>query len=82
MRIDNYMEIGFAGFVDIVDAVGGVEINVTQNIKDPKAGINLKKGCQVAGRRHRRSATSAPGRAARCPTSSGPSASASSSARW
>jgi LCP family protein required for cell wall assembly len=46
IRIDNYMEIGFAGFVDIVDAVGGVEINVSQNIDDPKAGLKLKKGPQ------------------------------------
>ncbi|GLW09804.1 LytTR family transcriptional regulator [Microtetraspora sp. NBRC 13810] len=46
IRIDNYMEIGFAGFVGIVDAVGGVNICVKQNIKDRKAGINLKKGCQ------------------------------------
>ncbi|GGL34109.1 LCP family protein [Planomonospora parontospora] len=47
LRIDNYMEIGFGGFVGIVDAIGGVEIDVKQNIKDPKAGINLKKGVQT-----------------------------------
>ncbi|WP_283139597.1 LCP family protein [Rhizohabitans arisaemae] len=46
IRIDRYMEIGFAGFVGIVDSVGGVELCVSQAIKDPKAGINLKKGCQ------------------------------------
>ncbi|MEV5413553.1 LCP family protein [Thermopolyspora sp. NPDC052614] len=46
IRIDHYMEIGFGGFVGIVDAVGGVNICVKQNIRDPKAGINLKKGCQ------------------------------------
>ncbi|MFI6908161.1 LCP family protein [Nonomuraea sp. NPDC050394] len=46
LRIDNYMEIGFAGFVDIVDAIGGVEINVRADINDPKAGLNLKKGKQ------------------------------------
>ncbi|SDH85283.1 cell envelope-related function transcriptional attenuator common domain-containing protein [Sinosporangium album] len=46
LRIDHYMEVGFAGFVDIVDAVGGVNICVKQPLKDPKAGINLKKGCQ------------------------------------
>ncbi|GII77676.1 hypothetical protein Sru01_26580 [Sphaerisporangium rufum] len=46
IRIDHYMEIGFGGFVGIVDAVGGVNICVKQNIKDHKAGINLKKGCQ------------------------------------
>jgi len=45
--IDHYMEIGFAGFVDIVDAVGGVEINVAQAIDDPKAGLKLKKGRQI-----------------------------------
>lgn len=47
VRIDNYMEIGFAGFVDIVDAVGGVEINVRADVDDPKAGLKLKKGTQV-----------------------------------
>ncbi|MGN9837628.1 LCP family protein [Nonomuraea sp. H19] len=47
IRIDNYMEIGFAGFVDIVDAVGGVEINVRAAVDDPKAGLKLKKGPQV-----------------------------------
>ncbi|GII63444.1 hypothetical protein Skr01_35290 [Sphaerisporangium krabiense] len=46
IRIDHYMEIGFSGFVGIVDAVGGVNICVKQNIEDHKAGINLKKGCQ------------------------------------
>ncbi|MGN9786350.1 LCP family protein [Nonomuraea sp. ZG12] len=45
--IDNYMEIGFAGFVDIVDAVGGVEIDVRAAVNDPKAGLKLKKGKQV-----------------------------------
>jgi LCP family protein required for cell wall assembly len=46
IRIDHYMEIGFGGFVGIVDAIGGVNICVKQNITDRKAGINLKKGCQ------------------------------------
>ncbi|MEV5502840.1 LCP family protein, partial [Nonomuraea fuscirosea] len=36
-----------AGFVDIVDAVGGVEINVRAAVNDPKAGLKLKKGPQV-----------------------------------
>lgn len=47
VHVDNYMEIGFAGFVDIVDAVGGVEINVRAAVNDPKAGLKLKKGPQV-----------------------------------
>ncbi|MFG1947330.1 LCP family protein [Nonomuraea sp. NPDC048826] len=47
VRVDNYMEIGFAGFVEIVDAVGGVEINVRAAVNDPKAGLKLKKGTQT-----------------------------------
>ena len=47
VHVDNYMEIGFAGFVDIVDAVGGVEINVRADVDDPKAGLKLKKGPQM-----------------------------------
>ncbi|PZG12418.1 LytTR family transcriptional regulator [Nonomuraea aridisoli] len=47
VHVDNYMEIGFAGFVDIVDAIGGVEINVRAAVNDPKAGLKLKKGTQV-----------------------------------
>ncbi|MEV4750266.1 LCP family protein [Streptosporangium sp. NPDC049248] len=47
LRLDHYMEIGFGGFVGIVDAIGGVEIDVKQAIRDPKAGINLKKGLQL-----------------------------------
>ncbi|GIH23366.1 hypothetical protein Aph01nite_16760 [Acrocarpospora phusangensis] len=47
IRVDHYMEIGFGGFVGIVDAIGGVEICVKQDIQDDKAGIDLKKGCQI-----------------------------------
>jgi LCP family protein required for cell wall assembly len=46
LNIDHYAEIGFGGFVDVVDAVGGVDICVAQAINDPLAGIKLKAGCQ------------------------------------
>ncbi|MBA6437909.1 LCP family protein [Streptomyces sp. GMR22] len=46
LRIDHYAEIGFSGFVDVVDAVGGVRMCVDRDIKDPKSGLDLKKGCQ------------------------------------
>ena len=46
IRIDHYVEIGFGGFVDLVDAVGGIEICPKQAIKDPLANLNIKKGCQ------------------------------------
>ncbi|CAM5743298.1 LytR family transcriptional regulator OS=Streptomyces alboniger OX=132473 GN=CP975_13910 PE=3 SV=1 [Streptomyces alboniger] len=41
------MEIGFAGFANIVDAVGGVEIDIPQDIKDTKSGADFKKGKQT-----------------------------------
>ncbi|ANZ34833.1 LytTR family transcriptional regulator [Lentzea guizhouensis] len=46
VRIDHYMEIGFGGFSDMVDAVGGVDICIDEPIKDPLAGIDLPAGCQ------------------------------------
>lgn len=47
LELDGYMEIGFAGFAQVVDAVGGVNICVKNDMDDEKAHINLKKGCQV-----------------------------------
>ncbi|MDX6739485.1 LCP family protein [Actinocorallia sp. A-T 12471] len=47
IRIDHFAEIGFGGFVGVVDAVGGVDICVKKRLKDVKAGLNLKKGCQT-----------------------------------
>ncbi len=46
VRIDDYVEIGFGGFVNSVDAVGGVEICPTQRMVDPRANLRIKKGCQ------------------------------------
>ncbi len=48
IRIDHYIEIGFAGFVDVVDAVGGIEICPERKMVDPKAHLNIDKGCQEA----------------------------------
>jgi LCP family protein required for cell wall assembly len=47
LRIDGYMEIGFGGFVTIVDAVGGVEMCLPNAIKDRDSHLNLPKGCQT-----------------------------------
>jgi len=50
IRIDDYVEIGFGGFVNVVDAVGGVDVCSDQPITDPKAGLtgdrSIEKGCQ------------------------------------
>ena len=46
LRLDHYVEIGFGGFANLVDAVGGVDMCLKDPINDPKAGINLPAGCQ------------------------------------
>jgi len=48
IRVDSYVEIGFAGFVDVVDAVGGVEICPKVAMNDPLANLDIEKGCQEA----------------------------------
>ncbi|MFK0265840.1 LCP family protein [Streptomyces angustmyceticus] len=47
LRIGHYTEIGFAGFVGIVDAVGGVPMCLDKAVKDEKSGENLAKGCHT-----------------------------------
>ena len=47
IRIDGYVEIGFGGFASVVDSLDGVDICVKHAMDDPKAGINLKAGCQT-----------------------------------
>lgn len=49
LRLDHYAEIGFAGFGDVVDALGGVRVCPSDPIDDPLAGINLPAGCQWLG---------------------------------
>jgi LCP family protein required for cell wall assembly len=46
IRIDSYVEIGFGGFVGLVDAVGGIEICPKENMVDADANLEIKKGCQ------------------------------------
>ncbi|HYO19873.1 MAG TPA: LCP family protein [Dermatophilaceae bacterium] len=47
VRVDGYVEIGFGGFASVVDSLDGVDICVKAAMDDPKAGINLKAGCQT-----------------------------------
>jgi anionic cell wall polymer biosynthesis LytR-Cps2A-Psr (LCP) family protein len=41
------MSIGFGGLVNVVNDVGGVRMCLKAPMKDPKAGLNLKAGCQT-----------------------------------
>ncbi|MGW3122281.1 LCP family protein [Streptomyces sp. NPDC001107] len=47
LHIDHYVEIGFAGFANIVDAVGGVTINIDKGFKDKYSGADFKSGEQT-----------------------------------
>jgi LCP family protein required for cell wall assembly len=47
LYINHYMGIGFGGFVRVVDDVGGVRMCLPGPMVDPKAGLNLKAGCQT-----------------------------------
>lgn len=44
LRIDHYAEIGFGGFANIVDAIGGVEMKVPAGMVDGSNGQKLPAG--------------------------------------
>ena len=46
VRVDDYIEIGMGGVAGIVDAVGGIEVCPSKDMKDKLAGLDIKKGCQ------------------------------------
>ncbi|CAM5455020.1 LCP family protein [Streptomyces coeruleorubidus] len=47
VHIDHYAEIGFAGFVGVVDAVGGVDLCLDKPVRDKDSGADLPAGCQT-----------------------------------
>ncbi len=47
VRINHYVEINFNGFLQMVDAVGGVEVCLAKPLKDAKSGLNLPAGRQT-----------------------------------
>jgi LCP family protein required for cell wall assembly len=47
LRIDHFMDIGFGGFVNVVNAVGGVTMCLPAPLHDRASGLNLKAGCQT-----------------------------------
>jgi len=44
LRIDHYIEVNFAGFAGIVDALGGIEVCTKKDIDDPKSHLVLAAG--------------------------------------
>ncbi|WUS97325.1 LCP family protein [Streptomyces sp. NBC_00708] len=47
LRIDHYVEIGFGGFAKIVDAIGGVELDIPKAFKDKYSGADFPAGKQT-----------------------------------
>ncbi|MEV6944407.1 LCP family protein [Streptomyces sp. NPDC051172] len=47
LHIDHYVEIGFAGFANIVDAVGGVTLTIDKGFKDKYSGADFQAGTQT-----------------------------------
>lgn len=48
MTIDHYLEVGFTGVVDLVDAVGGVELCYDQDVNDWRSQLVWEAGCHIA----------------------------------
>ena len=48
IRVDDYVEVGFGGLVDVVDALGGIQICPEEDLKDKDSGLDVKAGCQDA----------------------------------
>ncbi|WP_442785300.1 LCP family protein [Amycolatopsis sp. H20-H5] len=46
LRMDHFAKIGFAGFANIVDAIGGVNMCLDKDMNDTETGVQLKAGCQ------------------------------------
>ncbi|MFJ4964027.1 LCP family protein [Streptomyces sp. NPDC088729] len=44
LRMDHFVEIGFQGFVEVIDALGGVDVTTTEAIHDRYSHLDLPAG--------------------------------------
>ncbi len=44
VRLDHFVEVDFSGFMDIVDAVGGVDVCTPEPIQDELSGLDIPAG--------------------------------------
>lgn len=47
LYINHFVDIGFGGFVRVVNAVGGVRMCLDHRLHDHASGLRLHRGCQV-----------------------------------
>jgi len=45
--VDDFVVVDFAGFINVVDALGGVAMYVPEDINDQLAGLQLEQGCRL-----------------------------------
>lgn len=46
LRIEGYSQIGFLGLVDVVDALGGIEVCPEKDMNDKDSKLDIRAGCQ------------------------------------
>ncbi|QKW21552.1 LCP family protein [Kitasatospora sp. NA04385] len=49
MRMDHFVEVDFAGFAAMIDAIGGVDVTTTVPIDDKDSGLHLDAGSHHLG---------------------------------
>ena len=47
IAIQHYAEVSFAGFLEVIDAIGGVRMHIPERLYDEDAKLDLEPGCQV-----------------------------------
>ncbi|WP_051944510.1 LCP family protein [Streptacidiphilus rugosus] len=47
IRVDHYVVLGFAGFARMIDAVGGIRVDLPTAERDPNVGLDLSAGPHV-----------------------------------
>lgn len=47
--IDDFVVVDFNGFINLVDALGGVPMDIPEAVNDRAADLQLEAGCQVLG---------------------------------
>ena len=47
ISIDHAVMVDFRGFLEIVDAIGGIEMYIEEPMRDQRSNLDLQAGCQV-----------------------------------
>lgn len=45
IAVNNYVEVDFSGFIDVVETLGGVTMYLDKPLRDRAAGLDLSSGC-------------------------------------